>query len=99
METFRGNLGARRQGRKRDDIGDELHFALERRPGLDAAPGKRWVGWKALADPFGISYGELVVCCLQTAVVEQRDLDRRVGCKRMAEKAADPGARGFGLLG
>jgi hypothetical protein len=36
---------------------------------------------------------------LQTAVAEQRDLDRRVSCERSPEKAADPGARGFGLLG
>ncbi len=99
MEAFRGNLGPRRQGRKRDDIGDELHLALERRARLDAAPGKRWIGRKALSHPFGIGYGELVVCRLQTAVVEQRDLDRRVGREHAPEKAAHPGARGFGLLG
>jgi hypothetical protein len=33
-----------------------------------------------LPDPFGISYGELVVCGVEAAVVKQRDLDRRVGC-------------------
>ena len=38
MEAFGGNLGARRERCKRDDIGDELHLAFERRPRLDAAP-------------------------------------------------------------
>jgi hypothetical protein len=79
MEAFCGNLGPRRQGRKRDDIGDKLHLAFERRARLDASPGKRWIRWKALSDPFSVGNGELVVRRLQTAVVEQRDLDRRVG--------------------
>src|SRR5262245_18468451 len=99
MKAFRGNLGARRQGRERDDIGDELHLALERRPRLDAAPGKCWIGRKALSDPFSIGYGELVVCRLKAAVVEQRDLDRRVGGERAVEKAANCGSGGLGLLG
>jgi len=99
VEAFRGNLGPRRQGRKRDDIGDELHLALERRPGLDASPRIRWVRRKALSDPFSIGNGELVICRLQTAVVEQRDLDRGVGGERAPEKAANRGAGGLGLFG
>ena len=79
MEAFCGNLGPRRQRRKRDDIGDELHLAFERRPRLDASPRKGWIRRKTLSDPFGVSYGEFVICRLQTAVVEQRDLHRRVG--------------------
>src|SRR5262249_28280709 len=64
MKAFRGDLGARRHGRERDDIGDELHLAFERRPRLDTSPGKRWIGRKALSDPFGVGYGEFVVCRL-----------------------------------
>src|SRR5262249_30484941 len=95
----RGNLGPRWERRKRDDIGDELHLAFERWPGLYAAPGKRWIGRKTLSDPFGVDYGELVVCRLQTAVVEQRDLDRRVGRERASEKAPDCGGCSLGLPG
>ena len=51
-----------------------------------------------MSDPFGVGYGELVVCRLQTAVVEQRDLDRRVGRERASEKAADCGSCSLGLL-
>src|SRR5262249_43813382 len=91
MKAFRGNLGPRRQGCQRDDIGDELHLAFERRARLDAAPGKSWIGRKTLSDPFGVGDGELVVCRLQTAVGEQRDLDRRVGGLCAVEKAADRG--------
>src|SRR5262249_26943469 len=68
------------------------------RPRLDVAPGKRWIGRKTLSDPFSIGYGELVVCRLQSAVVEQRDLNRRVGRERASEKAADGGGCSLGLL-
>src|SRR5262249_36836256 len=70
MKSFCSNLGPCRQGRKRYDIGDELHLAFERWPGLDAAPGKRWIGRKALCDPLSIDNGKLIVCRLQAAVVE-----------------------------
>src|SRR4029453_16675644 len=86
MKPFRGNLGPRRQGGKRDDIGDELHLALERWSHLDASPRICWVRRKALSDPFSVGNGELVVCRLQTAVVEQRDLDCGIGRERGAEK-------------
>jgi hypothetical protein len=52
-----------------------------------------------LSDPFGVGYGELVVCRLQTPVAEQRDLDHRVGRERASEKAADCGGCSLGLLG
>src|SRR5262245_8371327 len=99
MKSFCGKFGPRRQGRKRDDIGDKLHLAFERRPRLNASPGKCWIGRKTLSDPFGIGYGELVISRLQTAVVEERDLDRRVGGKRAVEKAANGGGCSLGLLG
>jgi hypothetical protein len=99
MKSFRGKLGPRRQGGKRDDIGDEFHLALECGPRLNASPRICWVGRKALSDPFSVGNGELVVCRLQTAVVEQRDLDRGIGRERAAEKAANRGAGKFSRFG
>src|SRR5204863_2589887 len=99
MEALCGNLGARRQGRKRDEVGDELQLALERRTRLNASPGKRWIRRKALSDSFGIGDGELIVRRLQTAIVEQRDLDRRVGGEGAAEQVPNGGAGRLGFLG
>src|SRR5262249_49835639 len=79
MKAFCRERGACRQSRERYEIGDDVHRALERGARLDAARRKRWIWRKALSDPFSIGDGELVIGCLQTTVVEQRDLDRRIG--------------------
>jgi hypothetical protein len=61
METFRGNLGARRQGRKRDDIGDDLALNFERRCRGDPAQRNGRVWRQALSDARSIGDGELVI--------------------------------------
>ncbi len=89
----RRDLGHRRQGREREHVGDQLalDFGLDRAG--DAKQRERWTGRKARSDPAGFGNGELVVGGLQAAVVQERDLHRRVRRQGPAQQAHHDGAR------
>src|SRR5262249_60423418 len=78
-EACRGDLGARRQGRQRKDIGDDSALDLEPDRSLDARNRNRRVRRKALPNPLSVRDGELAGRGLQSAIVEERDLYRGIG--------------------
>ncbi len=88
-EPVRGNFRTQRQRRERQNVGDGGGFELAKRPAChmrDRGPG---IGRKGCRNHPGFGDAELAIGRLQSAIVEQRDLDRGFRSQRSFEQAND----------
>jgi hypothetical protein len=99
MEARRGNVRARRQRRKRNDIGNDLSLDLEDLGCLDRPDRDRRIRRETCSHSFCIGFGQLVVGGLQAAIVEERDLDRGVGGQSASKEAPNHDPHRLCLVG
>src|SRR5262249_56893382 len=87
------DLRACRQGGEREDIADDAPLDVQFDRRRDAAQRKGRVRRQALLEQGRFRQAELVVARLQAAIVEERDLNRRVRRQPACEQAFDRGTR------
>ena len=93
MEAIACHVGSRRQRGQRQNVGDDLGFEFEGTAARDAGNIEARIGRQAGADTRRFGDAELVICGLQFAVVQQRDLNGSIHSERTPEQGGD------GLLG
>jgi hypothetical protein len=92
-KTVGSDVGAGRQRRQRQDVGDDTPLEVEGARSGNIVEHEARIGRQARLDPRRLGEAELVIGGLKVAIVQQRDLHRGIRGQRPPQQALEPGAR------